>query len=236
MHSITQLSPVLAGSAKVAATKHSMNQFITAVVAQRFPQLVDQEDLLEWLVEEVLVSEGQAVWSCSDNLQDVIGQYLLDWGICSSDLEVSLACEDLIDLHSQPGERLLTLAAALQQGSSLQEAIISSASTAEEESDQPGVCMLCRRDLPLTQHHLFPKETHKKFVKRGLMTEADRFEKVNICRQCHNTVHRTFSNEELSTSYHSLSSLAEHSAIQRWVAFASKQKPRNMQHGMKTAR
>ena len=68
------------------------------------------------------------------------------------------------------------------------------------------------------------------------MSEADRFLKVSICRQCHNTVHKTFSNEELSTSYHSLDSLEQHPAIQKWISFAVKQKPRNMQHGMRFAR
>ena len=222
---------------KVAASKQrKQTQLITAAVAFRLPSLANQVDLLDWLVQDVLASEGSAAWASADTLQGIIGQFLLDWEVCGAELEVSLACEDLLDSYSQPSEPVLKVAAALQQGQGLQQAIDSCNSVEEDQSDEAGLCMLCKRDLPLTLHHLFPKETHAKFVKRGLMSEADRLLRVSICRQCHNTVHRTFSNEELSTSYHSLDSLEQHPAIQRWLTFASKQKPRNMQHGMKTAR
>ena len=223
---------------KVAVSKQKkQTQLITAAVALRLPTLATQVDLLDWLVQDVLASEGSAAWASADTLQGIIGQFLVDWGVCSSELDVSLACEDLLDSYSQPSEPVLKVAAALQQGQGMQQALDSCHSVEEEQNNhEAGLCMLCKRDLPLTLHHLFPKETHAKFVKRGLMSEADRLLKVSICRQCHNTVHRTFSNEELSTSYHSLDSLEQHPAIQRWLTFASKQKPRSMQHGMKTAR
>ena len=141
---------------------------ITASLALRLPHLASQADLLQWLVQDVLASEGSTAWASASTLQDIIGQFLLDWDVCSSELEVVLACEDLLDNYSQPSEQTLRVTAALQQGQSLQQALDSSGSQDNDEEDKAaGLCMLCRRDLPLTLHHLYPKETHAKYVKRG---------------------------------------------------------------------
>ena len=153
---------------KAAPSKQrKRDQLITASLALRLPHLASQADLLQWLVQDVLASEGSTAWASASTLQDIIGQFLLDWDVCSSELEVVLACEDLLDNYSQPSEQTVRVTAALQQGQSLQQALDSSGSQDDEEDEAAGLCMLCRRDLPLTSHHLYPKETHAKYVKRG---------------------------------------------------------------------
>ncbi|KAH7085598.1 hypothetical protein BKA63DRAFT_400497 [Paraphoma chrysanthemicola] len=66
-------------------------------------------------------------------------------------------------------------------------------------------CELCQRDwVPLTYHHLIPRSTHDRVLKRGWHTE----EKLNsvawLCRACHSFVHRLASNEELAKSYYTV--------------------------------
>ena len=168
--------------------------------------------------------------------QAAVGQYLLDWGVCTSELDTALACEDLHVSYHSPDTRVLRTAAALVDGSSLEAAVAGGSAAQPEEPLAPGLCQLCSREMPLTEHHLFPRETHKKLLKRGLMSPADRLQKILICRPCHNTVHRTLDNERLALDYHSLDSLLQHEAIQRWVKFAAKQKTRGLQHGLKVPR
>ena len=171
-------------------------------------------------------------------VQAAIGQYLLDWGVCSSELEASLVCEDLHASYSSPDAHVQRIAALLGKGRSLVEAAAESArAQPDSEALQPGLCCMCERDyLPLTEHHLWPREVQTKLIKRGLMAQADRGQKILICRQCHNAVHKTFDNKQLALDYHSLEALLGDAAIQKWVAYARKQKPRALQPGLKTAR
>jgi hypothetical protein len=71
-------------------------------------------------------------------------------------------------------------------------------------------CELCERDwVPLTYHHLIPKSTHERVLKRGWHTE----EKLNsvawICRACHSFVHRLASNEGLARWFYTVDLIME---------------------------
>lgn len=77
-------------------------------------------------------------------------------------------------------------------------------------------CECCERKVSLTRHHLFPRETHAKLKKKGLHVE-DLNNTIAICRLCHSSIHRFFSNEELSSSYNSLEKLL---ADEKFFAFA----------------
>jgi hypothetical protein len=69
-------------------------------------------------------------------------------------------------------------------------------------------CELCyRTHLPLTYHHLIPKSTHAKVLKRGWHGDIskDELNKVAwLCRACHSWVHRQRSNEELARDWYSM--------------------------------
>lgn len=63
-------------------------------------------------------------------------------------------------------------------------------------------CELCERDwVPLTYHHLIPRSTHDRVMKRGWHTEDKLNSVAWLCRACHSFVHRLASNEELARSY-----------------------------------
>ncbi|KAF2743682.1 hypothetical protein M011DRAFT_496801 [Sporormia fimetaria CBS 119925] len=79
-------------------------------------------------------------------------------------------------------------------------------------------CELCHRDwIPLTYHHLIPKSTHERVLKRGWHTE-DRLNSVAwLCRSCHSFVHRLSGNEELAREWYTIELLEQREDVQVWV-------------------
>lgn len=103
------------------------------------------------------------------------------------------------------------------------EIVVSSSGTLSEASIDidDGTCEICERFVSRTKHHLIPKEMH-----RGLLGRFDREElgkTVNICRMCHSTVHRFFTNEELARHYNSIDALLSDEKMYRYASWASKQ-------------
>lgn len=105
-----------------------------------------------------------------------------------------------------------------------------------------GDCELCGRCLELTFHHLIPKETHARYLGKGLprgVAEASvargmdnpqptreflHSYGVMLCRYCHSAVHRFAPNAVLAQRFSTLEGLASAPEIARFVAFAAKQK------------
>ncbi|KAF7290389.1 hypothetical protein HMN09_01296900 [Mycena chlorophos] len=85
-------------------------------------------------------------------------------------------------------------------------------------------CELCERRVPLTYHHLIPKSTHVKAVRRGWHAESGLNAVAWLCRPCHNAVHQLAPNEELAQRYYTMELLLEREEIQRWGRYASKQR------------
>ncbi|WP_295815450.1 HNH endonuclease [uncultured Deinococcus sp.] len=79
----------------------------------------------------------------------------------------------------------------------------------------PQVCALCGRAVPLlTEHHLVPRSRGRR---RGLKPQE--LPTVQLCRACHQFLHRTFSNEELEREFHTPERLLEHDAVRRFVTW-----------------
>jgi len=71
-------------------------------------------------------------------------------------------------------------------------------------------CELCERDwVPLTYHHLIPKATHARVLKRGWHTEDQLNRVAWLCRACHSFVHRLASNEMLAREYYTTSLISQ---------------------------
>ena len=200
--------------------------FLTAVLLETLPEMADLPDVACYLVQDLLIPESPAVWETAERLHNILGAHLVDLSVCESPLQAQLACEDLHKACQHPGDYHTKLCNYLKQGKSLQAALDASRSTEKEDKLPPGACALCQRQIPLTWHHLYPRDVHRKFLKRGLMTQQDCVQGIHVCRQCHNTIHRSFDNETLAERLHSLESLLEQEVIQKWVAYAHKQKPR----------
>ncbi|KAH7394186.1 hypothetical protein DE146DRAFT_790497 [Phaeosphaeria sp. MPI-PUGE-AT-0046c] len=71
-------------------------------------------------------------------------------------------------------------------------------------------CELCGRDwVPLTYHHLIPKSTHERVLKRG-WHEAEVLGSVAwLCRACHSFVHGLRGNEALARGFYTMQLIRE---------------------------
>ncbi|KAI9786513.1 MAG: hypothetical protein M1816_007894 [Peltula sp. TS41687] len=88
---------------------------------------------------------------------------------------------------------------------------------------RPAECELCGRDwIPLTYHHLIPRSTHEKVLKKGWHPEWRLNSVAWLCRACHDLVHRIAGNEELAKDWWTLDLLRERDDVQRFVSWVSK--------------
>lgn len=85
-------------------------------------------------------------------------------------------------------------------------------------------CEICERDVPLTYHHLIPREVHKKVIKRGWHNEDMLGSVAWLCRPCHSMVHRIATNEELARSFHTVELLVEREDVKKWATWVGRQK------------
>ncbi|KAJ7176179.1 hypothetical protein C8R43DRAFT_555312 [Mycena crocata] len=85
-------------------------------------------------------------------------------------------------------------------------------------------CEICERAVPLTYHHLIPRSTHAKAVKRKWHPESMLNSVAWLCRPCHTAVHQVATNEELAQHYYSVDLLLQRDDIQRWGKYVSKQR------------
>ena len=73
---------------------------------------------------------------------------------------------------------------------------------------QPGECEMCERYMPLTRHHLMPRMMHARLRKQGFERDV-LCRTCNICRLCHDAVHRFFSEKELALEYNTVEKLMQ---------------------------
>jgi hypothetical protein len=74
------------------------------------------------------------------------------------------------------------------------------------------------------RHHLIPKSTHPYWVKKGLDRKFLLSHTVDICRECHNAIHRLIDEETMGHSYRTLDALLAHEGVRKHAQWASKQK------------
>lgn len=84
-------------------------------------------------------------------------------------------------------------------------------------------CEICDRDwIPLTYHHLIPRSTHDRVMKRGWHEEWRLNSVAWLCRSCHSMVHRLESNESLARNYYSVDLLLEREEVRSFAQWVSK--------------
>jgi len=84
--------------------------------------------------------------------------------------------------------------------------------------DLPDACELCRRQAPLTRHHLIPKALHgKRYVRKRFAREERITATLWVCCPCHNQIHRLFSEKELALIYNSREALLADSRLCTFV-------------------
>ena len=90
-------------------------------------------------------------------------------------------------------------------------------------ASRPPGCEICDREhLPLTYHHLIPRQIHVKAVKRRWHREWELNKVAWLCRACHSYVHSIASNEELAKEYHDVDLLLQREDVQRFAAWVGR--------------
>ncbi|KAI0357266.1 hypothetical protein OH77DRAFT_1399697 [Trametes cingulata] len=92
-------------------------------------------------------------------------------------------------------------------------------------------CEICEREVPLTYHHLIPREVHDKILKKKWHPESMLNSVAWLCRHvpaegvpCHSAVHHVASNEVLAKEYYTVDLLLAREDIQKWRRYAAKQR------------
>lgn len=84
-------------------------------------------------------------------------------------------------------------------------------------------CEICDRSwIPLTYHHLIPKQMHAKAFKRGWHEQWRLNSVAWLCRACHSFVHRMASNEELAKELWTVERLMEREDLQAWAKWIAR--------------
>ncbi|KAK3111792.1 hypothetical protein LTR53_012600 [Teratosphaeriaceae sp. CCFEE 6253] len=83
---------------------------------------------------------------------------------------------------------------------------------------RPRGCEICEREhLPLTYHHLIPRQMHAKAVKRGWHKDWELNKVAWLCRACHSYVHKIATNEDLARELYSVELLLERDDVVKWA-------------------
>ena len=86
------------------------------------------------------------------------------------------------------------------------------------------ICELCGRDVPnTTSHHLVPRSTHTKRVKRDLGEERN--VRANLCVACHRQLHNLFENKTLGKDLNTLDAIRKNDDVVTYVKWIRKRPP-----------
>ncbi len=80
---------------------------------------------------------------------------------------------------------------------------------------------MCRREVPLTFHHLIPKRLHgNKWFRKRYSREEMAQRGIHVCHDCHKAIHHYIPSEkELGRSYETRAKLLAHPELGRFVAW-----------------
>ena len=93
---------------------------------------------------------------------------------------------------------------------------------------QHGPCPTCGRTLQLTFHHLIPRKVHRRPRFRKGYSRDQLAEGVYLCRDCHDVIHRSYSEMELARERASLELLLADPSLARQFDWLSRQRRKSV--------
>ena len=228
------------------------NDQITTCVTKAFmkvlPQLIEDEDILQHLVNELLVdnshllktsqnydeseletSKNDATMICFSALSNLKGEKKQK----SLTLLINILSEHLANYDLTIGEedtrQTLTDLQEHLQKIRLGNFADYGVNVDEQDDDdgayvEDGCCVMCEREMKLTRHHLIPRMKHRKFLKRQQYSKEHLNKVILICRVCHDAVHSFISLDEMAETYHTLDTILEHPKVQKWIPYVARQR------------
>ncbi|KAK5172883.1 uncharacterized protein LTR77_003004 [Saxophila tyrrhenica] len=90
-------------------------------------------------------------------------------------------------------------------------------------ASRPSGCEICGREhVPLTYHHLIPRQIHAKAVKRGWHQDWQLNKVAWLCRACHSFVHKVATNEELAREYYDVELLMGREDVRKFAQWVGR--------------
>lgn len=196
-----------------------LSELIASDARQRLLKLQDKRAAsgLAWFMTNRELAEGMRVMAVLDEDGEFHTAVVKAVASVSADVIGTATTEQTVTVaFDEFGgmERVVTPSSVL---------VLSDENTAGETTE--GTCEMCHRATKVTDHHLIPRSEHSRFVKRGYKMSflKGRENIAEICRPCHNTVHRFASNKELADKYETTEKLLAEEPIQKWVEWVSTQ-------------
>eukprot|EP00005_Dracoamoeba_jomungandri_P008944 CAMPEP_0174263462 /NCGR_PEP_ID=MMETSP0439-20130205/18813_1 /TAXON_ID=0 /ORGANISM="Stereomyxa ramosa, Strain Chinc5" /LENGTH=203 /DNA_ID=CAMNT_0015348817 /DNA_START=43 /DNA_END=654 /DNA_ORIENTATION=+ len=91
-----------------------------------------------------------------------------------------------------------------------------------EKNERDGLCKLCGTNNRITIHHLIPKLVLKRMRNKGKpKVEVSQY-LVEVCRPCHNELHRLWGHGELAADYQTVDMILEAPEIQSYLTWKRK--------------
>ena len=86
-------------------------------------------------------------------------------------------------------------------------------------------CEICEREELTTFHHLIPVTLHtKKWYKKNYDKLFLKSHGINLCKQCHKTVHKFWDEKTLGKDYNTLEKILKSEKIQKHINWIIKLK------------
>lgn len=90
--------------------------------------------------------------------------------------------------------------------------------------DKEGNCGFCNRLKELTFHHFIPKTLHtNKFFKKLYDKVYMKTHGIDLCKDCHHTVHEFWTEKELGKTYNTKEKILNDSKFRKYLNFIMKQ-------------
>ncbi len=180
-------------------------------IVTEYCHLQEDEETALFLSKEIVDNLPSSLLS-KQNMYSLLQDHLLNFNLATSTKEALRLCETLVEECNDSSN-------------------FEQEETEEEEEEynsdkeyEDGTCLLCGRDMPLTFHHLIPRTTHKKLLKRNLYTPKELNHGIMVCRPCHSAIHKLIDEETMAQEFNTLEKLESYEPVQKWVAYAAKQK------------
>jgi hypothetical protein len=80
--------------------------------------------------------------------------------------------------------------------------------------------------LPLTFHHLVPRKMHRRARFKRHYSREELARGIYVCRDCHDGIHRTYSEQELAKRFTSPEDLLADPQLNRHFSWVARQRRR----------
>eukprot|EP01125_Pyxidicula_operculata_P012774 TRINITY_DN4201_c0_g1_i2.p1 TRINITY_DN4201_c0_g1~~TRINITY_DN4201_c0_g1_i2.p1 ORF type:complete len:227 (+),score=43.44 TRINITY_DN4201_c0_g1_i2:25-705(+) len=183
----------------------------------------EDKDWYQFIAEEI-ESNINTVKSCSD-LLDILETHLQDIGQPQKEgSSLNDVAQQLFDQLVK--DQIIKKEKTDDDEENEKETLVENDVPDEEDgaSVGEGCCVICTREMPLTKHHLIPREVHELYKKRYQMTKEQLHTGIMVCRSCHSALHSFIDNKSMASDYNTLEKIMEHPKVINWIPYIMKRR------------